>query len=53
MARAYNKFVKQRVFKRGELVLGLRRPIVVMHKTKGKFEPKWEGPYIIKQVVDE
>jgi hypothetical protein len=52
MARAYNKLVKQRVFKRGELVLVLRRPIVVTHKTKGKFEPKWEGPYIIEQVYD-
>jgi hypothetical protein len=53
MERAYNKLVKQRVFKRGELVLVLRRPIVVTHKTKGKFEPKWEGPYIIEQVYDE
>ncbi|XP_066311460.1 uncharacterized protein [Miscanthus floridulus] len=44
MARAYDKLVKRRVFRKGELVLVLRRPIVVTHKTKGKFEPKWEGP---------
>jgi hypothetical protein len=52
MVRAYNKLVKQRVFKKGELVLVLRRPIVVIHKMKGKFEPKWEGPYIIEQAYD-
>jgi hypothetical protein len=52
MVRAYEKLVKQRVFRKGELVLVLRRPIVVMHKTKGKFEPKWEGPYAIEQVYD-
>jgi len=52
MVRAYNKLVKRRVFKKGELVLVLRHPIVVTHKTKGKFEPKWEGPYIIEQAYD-
>jgi hypothetical protein len=52
MARAYDKLVKRRVFRRGELVLVLQRPIVVTHKTKGKFEPKWEGPYVIEQVYD-
>jgi hypothetical protein len=52
MVRAYDKLVKQRVFRKGELVLVLRRPIVVTHKTKGKFEPKWEGPYAIEQVYD-
>jgi hypothetical protein len=38
--------------RKGELVLVLSRPIVVTHKTKGKFEPKWEGPYAIEQVYD-
>lgn len=52
MVRAYNKLVKQCVFRKGEFVLVLRRPIVVTHKTKGKFEPKWEGPYLIEQVYD-
>jgi hypothetical protein len=52
MVRAYDKLVKQRVFRKGELVLVLRRPIVVTHKTKGKFEPKWEGPYAIEKVYD-
>jgi hypothetical protein len=52
MVRAYDKLVKHSVFRKGELVLVLRRPIVVTHKTKGKFEPKWEGPYAIEQVYD-
>jgi len=52
MARAYDKLVKWRAFRRGELVLVLWRPIVVTHKTKGKFEPKRDGPYVIKQAYD-
>jgi hypothetical protein len=52
MVRAYDKLVKQHAFWKGELVLILRRPIVVTHKTKGKFEPKWGGPYAIEQVYD-
>ncbi|KAG2577294.1 hypothetical protein PVAP13_6NG090015 [Panicum virgatum] len=50
--RAYNKLVKRRVLKNGELVLVLRRPIIVTHKTKGKFESKWDGPYIIEKAYD-
>jgi hypothetical protein len=50
MVRAYDKLVKQRVFRKGELVLILRRLIFVTHKTRGKFEQKWEGPFIIEQV---
>jgi hypothetical protein len=52
MVRAYDKLVKQRVFQKDELVLILQRPIIITHKTKGKFEPKWEGPVIIEQVYD-
>jgi hypothetical protein len=52
LVRAYNKLVKQRVFRKGELVLVLRCPIIVTHKTKGKFKPKWEGPFIIEQAYD-
>ena len=51
MARAYDKLVKPRVFKKGDLVLALRRPII-MTKSKGKFDPKWEGPYAVEQVYD-
>jgi hypothetical protein len=52
MVRAYDKLVKQRAFWKGELVLILRRPVVITHKTKGKLEPKWEGPYTIEEVYD-
>jgi hypothetical protein len=52
MVRVYEKLVKQRVFQKGELVLVLRRPIIVTHRTKGKFKPKWEGPFIVEQVYD-
>jgi hypothetical protein len=52
MVRVYDKLVKQCVFRKGELVLILRCPIVITHKTRGKFEPKWEWPFIIEQVYD-
>jgi hypothetical protein len=52
MVRAYDKLVKPRVFCKGELFLVLRCPIVVKGKTKGKLEPKWEGPFVIEQVYD-
>ena len=38
--RAFNKKVKERTFKKGDLVLAVRRPMVMTHKTNGKFQPK-------------
>ena len=32
------------------MVLTVRRPIIVTRKSKGKFEPKWEGPYVVTKV---
>jgi len=52
MVTAYDKLVKPRVFRKGDLVLALRRPIILTGKSKGKFEPKWEGPYVVEQVYD-
>jgi hypothetical protein len=52
MVRVYDKLVKQRVFQKSVLVLVLRRPIIVTHRTKGNFKPKWEGPFIVEQVYD-
>jgi hypothetical protein len=43
MVRAYDMLVKRQVFRKGELVLVLRRPIVVTHKTRGKFEQAYDG----------
>ena len=50
MARAYNKGIKLRTFEKGELVLMVRRPMEITHKSKGKFQPKWEGPFVIETV---
>jgi len=48
--RAFNKKVKERTFKKGDLVLTFRKPIVITHKTKGKFQPKWEGPFVVESI---
>ena len=40
ITRALNKKVKERTFKKDNLVLAVRRPMVKAHKTKGKFQPK-------------
>ena len=37
---AFNKKVREQIFKKGNLVLTVRRPMVMIHKTKGKFQPK-------------
>jgi len=47
---AFNKKVKERTFKKGDLVLAVRRPMIMTHKTKEKFQPKWEGPFVVKSV---
>jgi len=39
-----------RTFKKGDLVLAVRRPMVMTHKTKEKFQPKWEGPFVVESV---
>ena len=50
ITRAFNKKVKAQTFKKGDLVLAVRRPMVMTHKTKGKFLPKWEGPFVVESV---
>jgi ribonuclease HI len=50
VSRAFDKRLKRRSFKQGDLVLAVIRPMNVTHRMQGKFEPKWEGPYIIKDV---
>ena len=44
MTNAFNKKVRLCSFKKGDLVLMVRTPIVVTRRTKGKLEHKWEGP---------
>jgi len=50
ISKAFNKKVKQRVFQEGDLILAVRRPIIMTHKTKGKFQAKWEGPVVIETI---
>ena len=50
MVGSFNKKVRERAFKKGDLVLAVRRLIILTHKSKGKFEPKGEGPYVIDKV---
>ncbi|XP_038687483.1 uncharacterized protein LOC119986862 [Tripterygium wilfordii] len=50
MSRAFNKKVRPRSFQIGDLVLAIRRPIVITRRTGGKFLPKWDGPYVVTEV---
>ena len=50
MSRAFDKRVRRRSFKEGDLVLAVIRPMNITHRMQSKFEPKWEGPYIVKDV---
>ena len=48
LANSYNKQVKTRMFQPGELVL---RKIFenTVDPAVGKFQPNWEGPYLIRE----
>ena len=49
MARAFKKRVKPRPLQRGDLVLRILRGLVT--DPRGKFRPKWSGPYIIRELT--
>ena len=46
--RAFNKKVKLKNFKKGDLVLKHSR--LAIPDPRGKFKPNWKGPYIVKEV---
>ncbi|XP_077210825.1 uncharacterized protein LOC143846273 [Tasmannia lanceolata] len=49
--RAFNKKVRVRDLKKGDLVLkSFRAPV---YDPRGKFKPKWSGPYIVDEVLPE
>ena len=48
MARAFNKKVRPREVQVGDLVL--RKILKINPDSRGKFVPKYEGPYIVKKV---
>ncbi|XP_020266121.1 uncharacterized protein LOC109841571 [Asparagus officinalis] len=50
ITKAFDKKVKYRSFKEGELVIAIRRPMILNSKKKGKFQPKWEGPLMIETI---
>jgi hypothetical protein len=52
MARSYDKLTRPRTFTKGELVLVLRRPIIIGKRAKGKFDSNWEGPFVIEKVFE-
>jgi len=37
ISKAFNEKVKERVFQKGDLILAVRRSMVMTHKSKGKF----------------
>ena len=51
IARGYNKKIKPRKVKEGNLVLKLTKPI--MTDPRGKFKLDWEGPYLVKKLFSK
>ncbi|XP_020597135.1 uncharacterized protein LOC110036916, partial [Phalaenopsis equestris] len=49
MAQTHDKLVRPRTFKIDDLVLVLRRPILAHRKIGEKFEPTWEGPFVVEK----
>ena len=47
----YDKHVKPRVFSEGDLVLLYEQDRDVLGA--GKFEPMWQGPYIVRRVLEK
>jgi len=50
LSKAFNKKVRIRSFQKGDLVLAMRRPIIITHRTGNKFTSKWDGPYVVQEV---
>ncbi|XP_057790567.1 LOW QUALITY PROTEIN: uncharacterized protein LOC131007657 [Salvia miltiorrhiza] len=50
LSKSFNKTVRVRSFQVGDLVLAVRRPIVVTHRVGNKFVSRWDGPYVVKEV---
>ena len=50
LSSVFNKRVKPRSFQVGDLVLAVRRPIIITHRTCNKFTSKWDKPYAVQKV---
>nr|XP_028964752.1 uncharacterized protein LOC114827266 [Malus domestica] len=53
VARAYNKKVKLKSFKEGDLVWKAVLPLGAQLMGFGKWSPTWECPFIVSQVLDK
>ncbi|KAM0978133.1 hypothetical protein ACFX2C_014138 [Malus domestica] len=53
VARAYNKKVKLKSFKEGDLVWKPVLPLGAQQRGFGKWSPTWEGSFIVSQVLDK
>jgi hypothetical protein len=51
MQRTFDRRVRPRTFKKGDLVWVMSRSYMAQGKGS-KFEPKWEGPYVVECVYD-
>ncbi|PIN04004.1 hypothetical protein CDL12_23464 [Handroanthus impetiginosus] len=47
--RVFNKKVSSRSFQIGDLVLAVRRPIIITYRTENKFTSMWDGLYVVKE----
>ncbi|KAL3527706.1 hypothetical protein ACH5RR_012362 [Cinchona calisaya] len=50
LSKAFNKRVRPRSFKIGDIVIVVRKPIILAHGGQRKFVSKWDGPYIVQEV---
>ena len=50
ISASFDKVVRQRSLKKGDLVLVVRKPMKTTFKSTGKFKAKWEGPYVVDTV---
>lgn len=50
ISAAYSKKVRVRTFKKGDLVLAVKRLMIMMHKTRRKFQPKWEEMFVVETI---
>ncbi|XP_051144005.1 uncharacterized protein LOC127260334 [Andrographis paniculata] len=51
VARAYNKKIRRRTFREGDLVWKAVLPEGFKDNTLGKWSPTWEGPYQVSKVL--
>ena len=51
MEKAFNKRVRPRIIRKGDLML--KQCKLALPDPRGKFRPNWEGPYLVKEVYNK